>query len=131
MLGFLDMKKIFLLFMCPVFLFAGKLTEIEMEHLITTTMWGERGLITPYYNGHLSKNLVERKVWWVNPYIMKRPSSHSLNMIPPDEETKAFIENLALQHKQLTGMDFELYYDEEISMEEFRGKVNPNNEINR
>lgn len=114
--------------MCPVFLFAGKLTEIEMEHLITTTMWGENGW-QPYYNGYLSKNLVERKVWWVNPYIMKEPSSHSLNMIPPDKETKAFIENLALQHKQLTGMDFELYYDDEISDEEYGKKVNSNNKV--
>jgi len=122
------MKKIFLLFMCPVFLFAGKLTEIEMEHLITTTMWKEAGW-QPVYNGHLSKNLVERKVWWVNPYIMKGPSFRSLNMIPPDEETKAFIENLALQHKQLTGMDFELYYDEEISDEEYGKKVNSNNKV--
>jgi len=124
------MKKIFLLFMCPVFLFAGKLTEIEMEHLITTTMWSEKGW-QPYYNGYLAKNLVERKVWWVNPYIMKGSEFHSLNMTPPDEETKAFIENLTLQHKQLTGMDFELYYDDEISIEEYRGKVNPNNKVGK
>jgi hypothetical protein len=129
-LGFLDMKKIFLLFMCPVFLFAGKLTEIEMEHLITTTMWSEKGW-QPYYNGYLLKNLPKKKIWVVNPYWYKQPSFLNINLITIDEETKAFIKNLALQHKQLTGMDFELYFDEELSFEEYKIRTLDGNKMGK
>ena len=117
------MKKIFLFLLCPVILFGGKLTEEEMEHLITTTMWGETGFNNPVYRGSLRKHLYEKRLYVVNPYWFKQPNFNSMELMEIDEETKAFIENLALRHKQLTGMDFELYFDEEISYEEYYRRI--------